>query len=567
MNRIATNEDVSLYGNYIKPGVDYIFEAPNKTYTDGSKGIVHYFINDSIPELTGEPTFWFNGDKLGFLREIKLQHTVQELPWRVPKVRFKNIPGTEVQAMGFSCKGLNHFELNGEDERFVGVRHWPATRKFLTGGFGFHMIASLTGGHGYHIEVQDGGTISMEGFESQHGFSGLRFMDNNDGRLVSKLTINNFYIHDTCEGEPMYIGSTKAAPIPRFENVSISNGIIARAAAEAIQLQNMAGSNIRNVTVYAGQTNWLNAFQNYQSTCIQFVANGGLNKISKVLIDGFGSGGLMPFSCAPSDYRPQEVNEVLVEDVLFFNGRATGTYFNKSCINGITWRFKNLMYCGFNGSWYQNTGNPEVSALFRTGGGTDKIIVEKLVHDGSKPTLFDNPKNYEVGEVVQAEIEVPVYRNSGFHESSDKIMQWSPVYAPYFSGVDGTPVQWKKGDIAIDIDAIKGHYRFYKCLADHQADATRPSDHALFKHLTWDENGVRNDRAGWNENSAQSMFPPDDLRLIPGHSLSHLGIEVAAEPEPHTPAEKRGIIEDYFLEGKRYTLTDSGELYINNELQ
>lgn len=563
MNRIATNEDVSLYGNYIKPGVDYIFDESNKIYTDGSKGIVYYFINDLIPELTDEPTMWFDGDKLGFLKEIKLQHTVQELPWRVPKVRFKNIPGTEVRAMGFTCKGLTHFELNGEDERFVGVRHWPATRKFLTGGFGFHMICPLTGGHGYNIEVQDGGTIIMECFESQHGFSGLRLMENNDGRVVSRLVIENFYIHDTCEGEPLYVGSTKAPPIPRFENVTINNGIIARAAAEAIQLQNIAGSCIRNLTIYAGQTNWLNAFQNYQSTCFQFLANGGENIIRNILVDGYGNSGFMPFSCQPTDYRAKEINEVLVEDVLFFNGRGTGTYFNKSCSNGITWRFKNLMYCEFNDSWYQNTDNPDASVLFRTGGGDDRIVIEKLIHDGSKTSLVDNPQNYKIGEIIQAKIERPIYRNSGFHESSDRIMQWSSVYASYFPGPDNTPVQWKKDDIIIDIDTVKGHYQFYKCLADHQSNTIRPGDHALFRHLTWDEYGIRSDYFGWNKNSTQSMLPPDDLRLIPGHSLSHLGI-ITTEPELH---KKRGIVEDYFLWGKRYSLTDNGELYINNELQ
>lgn len=566
MNRIAGNEDVSLYGSVVRPGVDYIFDTPNKTYPDGSKGIVHYFINSTLlVGMSGEPTFWFDGDKLGFLKEVKLQHTAQELPWLVSGARFKNIPGTKVCAGAFTCKGLKDFELNGEDERFVGVRHWPTTRKFLTGGFGFHIISSLTGGHGYNIDVQEEGSIVMKGFEGQHGFSQLRLMANNDGRLVKRLVIENFYLHDTCEGEPIYIGSTQSAPIPRFENVSISNGIIARAAAEAIQLQNMAGSNMRNITVFAGQTNWLNAFQNYQSNGFQLVANGGQNKISKVLIDGFGTNGFMPHSCAPSDYRPQETNEVLLEDVLFYNGRGSGAYFNKSCSNGITWRLKNVMFGGFNNSWYENTGNPNVPYLFRTGGGTDKIIIERLIHDGSKPTLFDNESKYQIDEIVQEPIEKPVYRNSGFHESSDKIMQWSPVYAPYFPGPDNTPVQWKKGDIAIDVDAPNGKYGFYKCLIDHLATPIRPSANPSFRHLTWDEEGTRNDRPGWNEATLQSMFPPDDLRLIPGHSLGHLGIET--EPEPVKLAKKHGIIEDYFLEGKRYTLTDNGDLYINNELQ
>lgn len=537
MNRIAVENDIAQYGSYINVG-DIILDTP--TRDNGS--LNYYFIGEEFPKLpnwdrlNSDPTIWFDGNLLGNLFEIKLQNSVYEKPWPFKMARFRNIPGTEVRAKSLSSKGMEYLDLAGHGS----ISKWPSSRKFLTGSFGFHISQDGLEGHCYDISVQDGGSISMSGFEAQGGFAGLRIQSKNRAVTVNGLNIDEFYIHDTMTGEGTYIGSTVAGTVtPKFKNVRIKNGIVARTAAEALQHQHMAGSDVHNITIFAADTDWLNGFQPNQSTCLQFNAAEGINRLHNILVDGYGNSGINPFSVNPIDYKPEAVNESLIYDILMYGGRACGSYMNLSMKNGVEWKFNNIMYGGFNGSWYEHTGNI-VRPMIHSGPLTDKVSFGRLIHDGSKSPLFD--KTYDIKELIEQNIPAPKYHNSGFHEPSSYIMRWAQHYATYHGVPENTPTVWKPGMIAI-------HDGFYKALKYHLADV-QPKDSPNFMKLSWDSEGVRSDQENWNNLSVQSNLPPDDLRLAPGSPYSHLGIQV-----------RENIVEEYYENGTRVTLTDAGNKY------
>src|SRR5690348_9087091 len=126
MNRLASVEDQARFG--AKAGSDVIIDTP-----DDKNNVTYYFMAKQWPILTGEPTFWFDGSKLGHLKQIRLQNTVDELAWPVDTVTFRNVPGTTVKFENISIKGLKHCKINGLTE---GISNWPKDRKFLTGSFG-----------------------------------------------------------------------------------------------------------------------------------------------------------------------------------------------------------------------------------------------------------------------------------------------------------------------------------------------------------------------------------------------------------------------------------------------
>lgn len=534
MNRLATENDIAQYG--AKFG-DVIIDTPNKPNANGSKALSYYFMGTEWPLLKGDTTFWFDGDKLGYLTFIKFQNTVDELPWPCETVRFRTIPGTKVKAGSMSVKGMKNFELIRSKPI---IPNWDLEGKFLTGNFDFHLIVPTDNGLGYDISVQPGGSIIMRGFEGQHGFTPLRLQQKNEKLDVETLILEDFYLHDTYKGEGIYAGSTQTPPIPHFKNVQISNGIIARTAAEGIQLQHLAGADIHNLTIYAADTAWLNAFQPYQDTGVQFKAGGGINKFRNCIVDGYGSIGFNAFSTP--DFVSEDQNEVLVEDVLFFNGRGIGGYFNTDCNKGVEWRFKNVYFGGFNNSYYDGTGNKLKPYIFsKSDKATDKIVLESIIYDGSKLSLCENASRFITGELKMQAFPAPQYINSGFTEQSSQIMQWRPYYAPYFEGLNTIPVKYYPGEITIDTSV--GGYAFYKCKLEHIASLISPVFNPLYwEKLTWDENGIRSDQKGFI--SSYSTLPPDDLRLI-GNNWKHMGIQV-----------RENILEEYYINGKRITITN-----------
>ena len=514
-NRIATVHDVALYGDYITPG-DLIIDTITKLH-QGKKHVVYYFIAREWPGLREGGTIWLDGEKLGPVSHIEFCNTSNNLnPWHIDSVKVKNIPHTQVVTENFACHGLKYFELNGESKFFPGLADWPESRKFLNGGFGFHVINQLLGHHGYNITVRDGGSIKMNGFEVQHGFSGVRINGNSYDITVESLEISNFYIHDTGDGEGFYLGATHKPPLAKLKNLKIYNGIIARTAAEALQVQHLVGgTEIHHVTIYAADVRWMREFMAGQDTGIQWVVASGENRLHHVLVDGYGSIGLMPFG---SDQNAMNATGGVsrVSNVLFNDGRDSGMYLHKSTRFGIHWIFDSIYFRGFTNLYYQETKRPEVNFIVSRKIGSDKFTFSNIVHDGTKAKVFQDTSGIEIRRIAVKKLPAPKYYNSGFHEPAKRIKQWQQFYAPYFpvSRKDTVkievPTQWDAGDIAIE---TIGQYGFFKCIETHAATDDRPGNSPYFVPLTWDANGIRNDQPAWDPATRQSFFPPDDLRL------------------------------------------------------
>jgi hypothetical protein len=523
-NRIANVDDQKIYGEYITPG-DLIIDTPTKVTSEGSE-LIYYFMQKQWPGLREGGTIWLDGKKLGYLHVIKFCNTASPLTaWHIQSARFRNIPDTQVRATSFFCQGLKNFELDGESASYPGLSQWPESRKFLTGSFGFHIISKLLGGHGLNIAVLDGGTIKLNGFEAQHGFTPLRINGGDYDLVVKEIEITNFYIHDTGDGEGMYLGATHPPPYAKLQNLKIHDGIITRTAAEGMQLQHLAGgADIHHITIRSANVRWMNEFRAGQDTGIQWSIDCGDNKLHHVIVDGFASVGLVPFG-NPSN-TPGGKSEV--SDVLFNDGIDTGIYLHKSGSYGIEWTFKNLYYRSFkNSCYYEGTGRPERKFIVSSRNGTDNYIFKNIVHDGSKPAVFQETekKKISVESVSYKNLSPVIYRNSGFYEPASKIKQWSQYYAKYFpaskAGAMRIPTDWQAGDIAIETE---GEYAFYKCLVGHTATDLGPSKNPYFVKLTWDENGIRSDQKNWDASTQQSLFPPDDLRLMPETQWEYSGL-------------------------------------------
>jgi hypothetical protein len=534
-NRLATEDDRAIYGNYINPG-DLIIDTPTKR-NKGKSEVIYYFMPKQWPGLRDGATIWLDGDKLGFLDEIKFCNTSQPMaPWHIESVKVKNIPHTKVMAGSFVCQGLKHFELNGESSSFPGLAYFPASRKFLTGAFGFHIISNLLGGHGYTVNVRDRGTIKLNGIEAQHGFSGVRINGGNHDITVESIEISNFYIHDTGNGEGQYLGAAHKPPLAKLKNLKVHHGIIARTAAEALQLQHLAGgADIHHITIFAADVRWMNEFMAGQDTGIQWVVDAGENKLHHIVVDGYGSIGLMPFG---SLERPAE-GISKVSNVLFNDGRDTGMYLHKSASFGIHWIFDSIYFSGLRATYYQETGRSERDFYVSRKHGSDAVTFRNIFHDGSKPKVFQDTAGIEVGKIIVKKLPELLYRNNGFHEPAHKIKQWHPFYAPYFpiSKRDSVkvlvPTQWNAGDIAIE---TIGQYYFYKCIKTHSAERNVPGSNPYFIRLSWDANGVRNDQPGWDAGTAQSFLPPDDLRLQLNSYWKKLGLGFQEETLNETHA-------------------------------
>jgi hypothetical protein len=532
-NRIATLHDCEAYGNYILPG-DLIIDSPTRI-GKGKRDVIYYFMPKQWPGLREGATIWLDGDKLGVMNQIKFCNTSKALtPWHIESARVRNIPNTQVVANSFVCDGLKDFELNGESPSFPGLVAWPESRKFLTGAFGFRIISNLEGGHGYSVSVRDGGTIRLNGFEAQYGFSGVRINGGNYDMTVESIEISNFYIHDTGNGEGYYLGATHNPPLAKLSNLKIHHGIIARTAAEALQLQHLVGgADIHHITIHAADVRWMNEFMAGQDTGIQWSIDAGENTLHHVIVDGFSSIGLMPFG---SPEKPTG-GVSKVHHVLFNEGRDTGMYLHKSTSFGIHWIFDNIYFRSLKFTYYKETGRKERNFYISRKHGSDKFTFTNIFHDGSKAKVFEDTSGIEFRSIIERKLPAPVYLNSGFDEPATRIKQWHRYYGPYFpvSRRDTFKVevatQWDAGDIAIE---TIGSYRFYKCIKTHAADVRRPAENPFFTALTWDANGVRSDQPAWDENSAQSYFPPDDFRLVKNNYWRNLGIgfqeELLMEP-------------------------------------
>lgn len=526
---VTTTEDLTYGGklewlDQLKPG-DLILDTK-----DSQGRLYFYFMNQSWPGLVDGGTIWIDGDKCGEMTEIVFRNGGQQnYDWGTRKnIKIRPIPGTQVRAKSFTCFGVLNLVIDGYSPTYPGIEALNNGKRFLSGNFGFHMKGNITGNHAYQVSVLDGGTATIKCVEAQYGFSGIRFQS---AAVDQKVTLNlsNFYIHDTGDGEGLYLGMTTSGAVPKIK-MYINDGVLARTACEAMQLQHLIGSDVRNITIVSADMAWLHAFQPYQDTGIQLLIDGGVNNIRNIILDGSATSSVSMFSSVESAAYTGKVCNIT--NILINEPRQGGHYLHNSAKYGVQWNVTDLFYRN-NNHTYVITGESEPQYYTSKRWGTDQYTFRRIYYTAvDKPTFFQSPTTGITFDSIFAVSQLPSikYVNSGFHEPMGRVMQWQESFGGYHpitfvydadgktrsKNSDGTyivkyvPVEYDSGVIVLD----HTDHKFYKCVVGHKANATRPG--ALpdkWLPLTWDSYGVRSDQEDWNPVTQQYIFPPDDYRL------------------------------------------------------
>lgn len=533
-NRVATADDISKYGDFIKEG-DMIFDTPTKTFSDGINQLRYTSISKTFPNIREGATLWIDGDKIGPLCEIRFLNDNETKPWSISSATIRPIPNTRINCIythnsygGFLIliQGLKNLRVDGESDDYPGLSRWSSDRKFIRGTFGLSITSAgiYDGFHGLSISVLNGGTFYIAGVEAEHGFSALRFQGGNYDWTLSSVEITRCYFHDT-ESENTYIGATHAPPLCKINNLKFHDCILSRSGSEAIQLQHVTGESfIYNITSFATDAAYLSNFQPNQDTGSQWNVDGGTTNISNIFIDTWGSHGANFFG-GNADTATCD-SKVIFKNVAFNDGRAEPIYFHNSMKYGMKWYFDSIYIRKPNDDWFINNKMKPTDWLISTNNGTDSIYFGTVFHDGSKPKVFQNESKLHVKkEPIQVD-EIPQvqYVNSGFPEESYKIKFWRQYYAAYLSGNDTTAVEVNAGDIMIDREPDHQPV-FCKAIVSHKATATRPKNDPLhYIKLSWDSYGVRSDQSNWRSDAHQFAYPPDDLRIKADNFWGKLGI-------------------------------------------
>ncbi len=523
-NRIASQSDITLYGNYITVG-DLIIDTPTKKYSDGINQLAYTKISTTFPGIRENATIWVDGKKLGPYCEFRLLNEKETKPWHISSATIRPIPGTRMDGVytlngygGFLhlIQGLKNISVEGgSDEKYPGLSAFPKERIFMKGSFGISGSSNgkYTGYHVFSISVIDSGKISIRNIEGEHGFSVIRLQGGSVTQAV-EVTIENCYIHDSMS-ETTYIGFTHAVPGAAIRNLIIRNCIIARSGSEALQMQHLVGNaHVSNVSIFDADVSYLRQFMPGQDTGIQLSADEGNNLIENITLDSWGSNG---FNIFGSDAFPNNGNsKTTIRNIFFNNGRGPAFYLHNSAKFGMKWFLYDLYFRKFNNDYFYRNKALTPKHIISAHNGSDSITFGNLYHDNSMPSVFQNVKKLSfIGKSIIQELPDIEYVNSGYHEPSNRIRFWFPKYIGYIAGNDTTSTEWEIGDIAIDI--IEGSLPLhFKSTVKHYAKEIRPRNDPRFMLLTWDEKGVRSDQPTWNRSGIQRNFPPDDFRIKAG---------------------------------------------------
>src|SRR5690348_15155426 len=97
-NRLATQEDVTLYGDYITVG-DLIIDTPTGICADGINKLTYNRISTTFPGLRENAVIWVDGTKLGSFCEFRLLNGTETAPWHISSATVKPIPGTRMDGV------------------------------------------------------------------------------------------------------------------------------------------------------------------------------------------------------------------------------------------------------------------------------------------------------------------------------------------------------------------------------------------------------------------------------------------------------------------------------------
>lgn len=553
-NRVVIQQDIDDYassfldwrGDPMQLG-DVIINT--RTNAGGADGKGAYYCASSATTFAGARfgcTVWIDGTSLGKLYDFRFTNGSTQIEWQISDennfVHIRPIPGTSVVVErnmvtnnGYTMLilGIAFCELNGENNAYPGMRDGLG-QTFLRGSFGIQLSGGtdLNAGHMLSVGVTSpvgvAGHFKVIGVELEHGFSAIRFQGGNYLNIVD-FTCKRCYMHDGISGEGFYLGATHGPPYAKIRNLNIEDVIIARRAAESIQIQHLIDGGtravIKNVVIHAGDADWMNAFQPFQDAGIQVSADDGNHAIMNTIVDGCSSVGYVMFGSAQTEPSPAPTfNEpILLYNCLFNSVRGVFSYINVSTAQGVRWEYDKIYMRRFTNEYYAQTGETVLDHYIGANNGQDTHHFTRIKVDGQvKARIFQSISNkFEILDVsidaslADAQYE-PQYVRSGWYETADKIKgNWYPTWGSYYPNLAETPIVFYIGDIVSNV--IDGTpFKMYKCVADHSSTTLTRPDLAptLWTLLQWNASGLRNDQIGYVATAPLSDYPTDDFRLV-----------------------------------------------------
>lgn len=386
MDRIATADDENNYSNaYVG---NYIIDSVDKN------GMVnYYFAKDQLVAkgFTGGKIL-FDTEKLKGNPKIRFQHSSdQSVPWS-DTIRLETLDYKKLKTSNISVCGVKDTELS---------------RNFIIdgGSIGACLL----------VNPQDGGSVTVEGFDSTGGSQGIRIGTLFKSYKFKSIDIQNFKIRDT-SWEGFYLGMTKEI-FPYIENVTIKNGVIIRPGAEGWQGQHLLGGLIQDVTIIDGGNNYLGGVidgppsQNFQDCGMQIVLDGGKLLLDNILIQGWANNGITIDGGG-------EGQVVDIRNMLFTDGKGVPMYIHNRYKGKV--KLFNCVNTRQNYEYFKRSATPVINAKIH--GNTSNV-------DGTIETVVSSQLRYRNG-----------YTN---------VTRWAAVYPKWFTNVAGQPVVFSMNDKVI----------------------------------------------------------------------------------------------------------------------
>lgn len=523
MNRFVTTTDISVFEKFLTPNNwvmkigDYIFDTFN--VSTSPKRIMITDVSNKLSALQEGATIWFDSEKLNGFECIQLTNETLKKDWHIQNVKFRPIPNAQLNLKrGVSSYATIIFKINGlkfPDIKFDSIQYpgfYGLTRNDVFSRDKFGLVIDSDGyfqenGFALHINTPDGGHQKISGIAGGGGsFAFLRRQSENNNKTVTG-ELTNCFGYGTCS-ETEYDGYTSGWPWNGLKNWVVKDCYYSRSGTESFQIQHLRGGADLKMFAFNSDVRWISAFQKWQDSSIQISVDNGVNKVQSVFVDGFGSNGVVfyqgDYTQTTGSVLPPSASDELIIDKAYIYGGHLAVYGNNSCNKGMTWRIKELYVGGMNDEYATVTGNKPVTYYIQQDG-TDKIIVENLYHDGSRPNLVKDTKIQVLKSILLTDFPRPKYKFSNY-----KFLTWAPAVANYHPIIDKA-LKIKAGTYWID-DEEGTSRTWLKAIKDHVATAIRPKNDSInFVKLTWDSKGKCSDEIGFDFTQTQRTYPPDNF--------------------------------------------------------
>lgn len=579
MNRYATQDDVNQFASLLSPNGwemkvdDYIFDT--FTASSNPKRIMLTKAETELANLKDGATVWLHASALKDFECIILTNETNGRPWPIENVNFRPIPDAQLKLkrgpqsyseLIFKVHGVKFPRIQFDSVQYPGYNALPGGAVFVRDYFG--MLIDSNGyyndkGHSLYVTTPNGGSYDISGIAGGGGaFTMFRLQEGKSGG-TAKGKLYNCHAFDT-NSEGYYCGNTSSPPVFRYQGTEVDKVIAVRAGTDPHQWQHFIGD-VRFKRLYAvnSGTWYVAPFQRWQDSGGQIVSDRGHNLIESYFVDGFASNGLSLLGAEPTpdNSGPVAGDETVFNKVYIYDGHRA-IYVNNSSSYGNTWRIKELWIGGMSDEYANITGEPKLS-YYLEHAGTDKFIIEKLYHDGSRPNIAKDINKFQIGEIVLLnDFPRPKYK---FKQR--KFINWFEYVANFHPCPDNTKMVYRAGQYVTDELHPEGAENglpiaFCKCIKDHTATPMRPSeDTTNFVILSWDVNGVASDEEGWDSEATQRPYPPDNYTHTADSPLKDFFWLTAGAVDPVPPVDPEPTPEPpKDVDVVRLTISE-GELY------